>query len=170
MADSEHSRSLPRVTRRAVMTGAAAVAPSLATAPVIPTYEAADPALAAWRAWWDAHERVAALGGEQRRLEGLAIKALKKAPKEETAKLTFAYLHAREAECEAMAIEEELVELLQFAPASSLAGIAAKLDAILKYQWEEDCLEFPFPQIRSALADLVRLGGLPPPSTWAGTS
>lgn len=41
---------------------------------------------------------------------------------------------------------------------TTLAGVAGKLDAVLREgeAWEE-CSEFPWPQIRSALNDLVRI-------------
>lgn len=39
--------------------------------------------------------------------------------------------------------------------------MAAKLDALLRQgEWCEDCPEFPWPQLRSAFEDLLRLGDL----------
>jgi len=53
---------------------------------------------------------------------------------------------------------EDLLEALSTTPATTLAGVAGKLDAVLREgeAWEE-CSEFPWPQIRSALGDLVRI-------------
>jgi hypothetical protein len=46
-------------------------------------------------------------------------------------------------------------------PASSVEGVAAKLHAVLREgEWCENCPEFPWPQVRSALSDLIRIGRL----------
>jgi hypothetical protein len=74
---------------------------------------------------------------------------------------TIGYSQAKHAEEEAAERQRQLVETLWAAPAHSLAGVAAKLDAILtEGEWCQDCPEFPWPQIRGALADLVRIGRL----------
>jgi hypothetical protein len=71
------------------------------------------------------------------------------------------YTAAKRAEEQAEEQAQMLAEALWAAPASSLAGVAAKLDAVLAMgEWSQDCQEFPWPQVRSALADLVRLGHL----------
>ena len=69
------------------------------------------------------------------------------------------YSATKQAEVEASEREQELVEALTTTPAISLAGIAGKLDMIFHEGtiWEDDT-EFPQPQIRSALRDLIRLG------------
>lgn len=53
---------------------------------------------------------------------------------------------------------EDLLEAFSTTPATTLAGVAGKLDAVLREgeAWEE-CSEFPWPQIRSALSDLIRI-------------
>ncbi|MGO4339929.1 hypothetical protein AB4037_34130 [Labrys sp. KB_33_2] len=68
------------------------------------------------------------------------------------------YSATKQAEVEAGERELELVEALTATPATSLAGIAGKLDMIFHEGavWEEDT-EFPQPQIRSALRDLIRI-------------
>ena len=72
---------------------------------------------------------------------------------------TIGYSQAKHAEEQAAERERQLVERLWAAPAHSLAGVAAKLDAVLaEGEWCEDCPEFPWPQIRGALTDLVRIG------------
>ena len=54
---------------------------------------------------------------------------------------------------------ETLLEALSETPAISLAGVAAKLDAILREgQPSKSDAEFPWPQIRSVLQDAVRIG------------
>ncbi|ESW62694.1 hypothetical protein NKI48_31760 [Mesorhizobium sp. M0644] len=68
------------------------------------------------------------------------------------------YTAALRAEREAGDRAEDLLEVISSTPATTLAGIAGKLDAVLREgeAWEE-CSEFPWPQIRSALNDLVRI-------------
>lgn len=53
---------------------------------------------------------------------------------------------------------EDLLEAFSTTPATTLAGVAGKLDAVLREgeAWEE-CSEFPWAQVRSALSDLVRI-------------
>ncbi|MDH6233805.1 hypothetical protein M2281_004418 [Mesorhizobium soli] len=54
---------------------------------------------------------------------------------------------------------EALLLALATTPATSLAGVAGKLDAIMREgeAWE-DCSAFPWPQIRAARDDLFRIG------------
>ncbi|MEW9309933.1 hypothetical protein [Labrys neptuniae] len=68
------------------------------------------------------------------------------------------YSATKQAEVEAGEREQELVDALTATPATSLAGIAGKLDMIFHEGsiWEDDT-EFPQPQIRSALRDLIRI-------------
>jgi hypothetical protein len=69
------------------------------------------------------------------------------------------YTATLRAEDEAAAQAEVLLCLLSETPANSLAGIAAKLDAVIRQgQTSTDDAEIPWPQIRSALADIGRLG------------
>lgn len=54
-----------------------------------------------------------------------------------------------------------MAEALSATPVSLIARVAAKLDAVLRQgEWCEDCPDIAWPQIRSALADLVRIGEL----------
>jgi hypothetical protein len=79
----------------------------------------------------------------------------------DAADATIGYSQAKLWEEEAAEHERQLAEALWATPAKSLAGVAAKLDAVLaEGEWCEDCPEFPWPQIRGALADLVRIGRL----------
>jgi hypothetical protein len=68
------------------------------------------------------------------------------------------YTAALRAEREAGERAEDLLGAFSTTPATTLAGVAGKLDAVLREgeAWEE-CSEFPWPQIRSALGDLVRI-------------
>jgi hypothetical protein len=66
------------------------------------------------------------------------------------------YSAAKRAELAAADHEQELLEVLTATPATTLAGVAGKLDAILREgESFEECEEFPWPQVRSALVDLV---------------
>ncbi|WP_292069445.1 hypothetical protein [Mesorhizobium sp.] len=54
---------------------------------------------------------------------------------------------------------DNLLEALAKTPAASLAGVAVKLDAALREEEvSEDSDEFPWPQIRSALDDVIHIG------------
>jgi hypothetical protein len=66
------------------------------------------------------------------------------------------YTAALRAERKAGERAQDLLEAFSTTPATTLAGVASKLDAVLREgeAWEE-CSEFPWPQIRSALGDLV---------------
>ncbi|MER8577684.1 hypothetical protein NKG95_02915 [Mesorhizobium sp. M1423] len=66
------------------------------------------------------------------------------------------YTAALRAEREAGDRVEDLLEAFSSTGATTLAGVVGKLDAVLREgeAWEE-CSEFPWPQIRSALGDLV---------------
>ncbi|MER9242354.1 hypothetical protein [Mesorhizobium sp. M0633] len=68
------------------------------------------------------------------------------------------YTAAFRAEREASEKMQDLLQAFSTTPATTLAGVAGKLDAVLREgeAWEE-CSEFPWPQIRSALNDLVRI-------------
>jgi hypothetical protein len=69
------------------------------------------------------------------------------------------YSAAKRAELAAADHEQQLVEVLMATPATTLAGVAGKLDAVLREgESVEECTEFPWPQIRSALLDLVGIG------------
>jgi hypothetical protein len=69
------------------------------------------------------------------------------------------YSAAKREEQDAADHEQDLFDTLTYTPATSLAGVAGKLHAILREgeSWE-DCSDFPWPQVRSVLVDVVRLG------------
>ena len=68
------------------------------------------------------------------------------------------YSATLQSEREAADRAEGLLELLSKTPAASLAGVVAKLDTVVREgQPSKDEPEFPWPQIRSARDDLIRL-------------
>ncbi|MER8689061.1 MULTISPECIES: hypothetical protein [unclassified Mesorhizobium] len=68
------------------------------------------------------------------------------------------YTAAFRAEREASEKMQDLLHAFSATPATTVAGVAGKIDAVLREgeAWEE-CSEFPWPQIRSALNDLMRI-------------
>jgi hypothetical protein len=76
------------------------------------------------------------------------------------------YSAAKRAERTAAFHSQELVEILMDTPATTLAGIAGKLDAVLREgETSEECTEFPWPELRAVLCDLVRIGQALQPGT-----
>ena len=67
---------------------------------------------------------------------------------------------------EAVESEEALVDALIAMPAMTMAGVAAKLDAVLREgeSWE-DSSDFPWSQIRCALDDMIRIERIADPDT-----
>ncbi len=72
------------------------------------------------------------------------------------------YFSGLRAEQEGFRRIKVLLDALATTPATSLAGVAGKLDAVLHEgeAWEECSSDFPWPQIRSARDDLVRIARL----------
>ncbi|RAX39758.1 hypothetical protein, partial [Rhizobium tropici] len=68
------------------------------------------------------------------------------------------YSRAEKAEIRSDRMEMKLADALWEEPAVSVAGAVAKLHAILVTGEQGVSQEFPWPQMRSALADLVRIG------------
>lgn len=69
------------------------------------------------------------------------------------------YSHVADAERKAGDRAEELLQALSVTPATSLTGVAAKLSAVLlESEVREGGAEFPWPQIRSAFDDVMRVG------------
>ncbi|PWK61248.1 hypothetical protein [Aminobacter sp. AP02] len=69
------------------------------------------------------------------------------------------YFTALKAEQEAFAQVSFLLDALSTTPAVSVAGVAGKLDAVMcEGEARDDCLAFPWPQIRAARDDLLRIG------------
>ncbi len=143
-----------------------------------------DGAYSRWQEWRAAHQMTEKLCHEQQRLETRLMKMVGVHPTEpndqnteararldsdvsrpnscltrwDAADAEIGYSAAKAAEERAAEHEQELAQTLWTTPAQSVAGIAAKLDALLREgEWCEACPEFPWPQVRSALTDLIRL-------------
>lgn len=74
------------------------------------------------------------------------------------------YSRAKQAEEEAFALLTERLNDLFVKPAYSVAGVAAKLHAVLVMGEDSPSDEFPWPQTRVALTDLLNLGSSRPSS------
>lgn len=75
------------------------------------------------------------------------------------------YSAAKREELVAADREQELADALMATPATTLPGVAGKLDAILREgESAEDCADFPWPQLRAALIDLMHMGHAQKPS------
>ncbi|MGO4284078.1 hypothetical protein [Bosea sp. TAB14] len=167
MADSDNTTTLPFVTRgRESWT-----TPVARSAGCEPTHATtlADPALALSLAWTEAHAVTAEQCLKQQRLE---TALLERGPSSERVDgkpasraggrdgLRRAYSKAKTAETLAAEHQQELLERLARTPASSLAGIAAKLSVIaIEAEDNTDLADFPVSHVRSALEDLRRLMG-----------
>jgi len=70
------------------------------------------------------------------------------------------YFSGLKAEQEGFRRIKVLREALSTTPATTLAGVAGKLDAVMREgeAWEECSSAFPWPQIRSARDDVARIG------------
>jgi hypothetical protein len=217
MADSDISMNCARVTRRASLLGAAAIAVGAAgsahavsriSAVSGPSHDAGaphpDPVVDLWREWQETHTRVQELSQQLQYLEVALAERFDtfgtivtvpggpparvysvsdlhclfgdrpdmaeirlQAERELAAKQAdfdsvsaeLDYFPTMEAEQEAFTQAKMLLDRMAELPAASLAGIAAKLDAVAGWgeAWDERPGEFPWPQIRSAHADLLAL-------------
>lgn len=70
----------------------------------------------------------------------------------------FGYSRAKQAEEEAFAMRDGRLKDLFSQPARSVAGVAAKLHAVLAMGEDSPGDEFPWSQIRATTTDLIRLG------------
>lgn len=74
----------------------------------------------------------------------------------DTEDMRIGYSAAWRAELAAADREQELLEVLTATPATTLAGVAGKLDVILREgEILDECEQFPWSQVCSALVDLV---------------
>ncbi|MEO3388255.1 hypothetical protein [Mesorhizobium sp. CAU 1741] len=78
------------------------------------------------------------------------------------------YFSCMKAERQAFKRAEALLETMASTQAASLAGVAGKLDAVVRWgeAWAEHSSTFPWQQIRSAHLDVVRLGRQMVPSVF----
>lgn len=120
-----------------------------------------DPVVAIWHKWQAAHQETQRLCRKQEQLERKLIEMAANIRLQAYRDFTdheFDYSAARHAEREMGHQEEHLLKLLSSTPATSIAGVIAKLDAILiEGQPSKNDAEFPWPQIRSVLQDIIRL-------------
>ena len=87
----------------------------------------------------------------------------------EAADQSVGYSRAKRAEDEASLIEERLADELLQTPAMSTVAAAAKLHCILERgSPRPDSDEFPWPQIRSVLIDVLAMDGMSSMETCAG--
>ncbi len=169
MADSDHSISLPFVTHRqtqkiTVASRNTPAAPSL-TSKTDKT-GTPDPVLALANRWRDAHARALAMCHRQQRLESRILRrAGHRSPEDgvgntrrEQANLDLGYSKAKAAE-EVLVVEaDRLLEELSRTPARSLEGLIAKLEVIVRESEARNSpTDFPWPHLRSLLADLGRI-------------
>lgn len=176
MADSENSRTLPSNRYRNLLPATERLLSDLAVGAYGANDYGAPEALAKWAAWSLAHSECSRLCSVQQRLESELFRTTAKQPTErdlsrDTPSSTKAELvmqgrgapdqvaghnRARAAEDAASAREQLLAEELCSVSEGSAISAMAKLHCVLE-QGEPvpDCLEFPWPQIRSALADLL---------------
>lgn len=150
MADSDNTTTLSRVTRRKAIAGEAVTAfsPNISKAG-----QSSDPAAEVWVKWLAAHAETDRLCRQQQRHEA-----------DRNCGGEIEYAAALQAESAAGERAMELIALLSLTPASSLSGVAAKLDAVLgEGEPSDGDAEFPWPLIRSALQDIIRIGRLEGP-------
>ncbi|UCI10731.1 hypothetical protein [Mesorhizobium sp. B1-1-8] len=168
MTDSESSTSRFDVIGNPGLVGTVRAALELANASIAADpIEETDSVVALWQQWNAAHAKTVELCRKQQRLESQAIRmansangadgAVPEITWQDAAK-TVGYCSAKEAEDKAAAEEQKFAAALWNAPARSALGVCAKLAAIIEDgQWSEECPDFPWPQLRSILADLVRI-------------
>lgn len=157
MADSDNSRTLSTVTRGDFHSLEAACLP---TYPEVAAHQnpgfrrcGDDPAIAAWQQWCSAWQLLSESNAQQQRIEARLFKAAD-GPFERDS----GYNEALEAEDRAAIAEDEAAEALWDTPAQSLAGVIAKLHAILsRSQPSPTSPDEPWPQIRGVMADLLAI-------------
>jgi hypothetical protein len=166
MADSENSRTLPKITRRDVLISAATVL-ELSAATTAPGEQhfgtmttAQDPAVLLWRQWRIANAKSCELCYRQQRLENtlLDLRRSQLGMDKKIVAATFEYRSAKRDEMEAMDAEEALAKTLLATPASSMIGAIAKLHSVIETEDPGVGLEeTPWPELRMILADLLRI-------------
>lgn len=167
MADSDNTRTLPTVTRGDFHSLVAAR---------LPTHVAhsagenslldgcySDPALAAWHLWRATWDRLSESTVQMQHLETSLFSAGLSSSSDHDG--SRAYNEALEVEDHAALTEELAAQALWLTPAPSIAGVAAKLDAILtRNQPSLTCSDEPWPQMRTVLADLLKIDTSADPS------
>ncbi len=166
MADSDNSRTLPSVTRGDLHSFIAA---SLPTIPGFAERLTAsshirnnDLAFTIWREWCTARQRLIELCLRQQGLERTLFATVGSSSQAfeawDSAAEDVGYREAiRDEEC-AFSAEDDIAVTLWNTPARTIAGATGKLHAvIIKGQPSVASDEYPWPQIRSVISDLVKI-------------
>ncbi|MEB2846637.1 hypothetical protein GAO09_10315 [Rhizobiales bacterium RZME27] len=182
MGDSENSRTVPAITcRNLLKTTELLLMAQSAGQPLISRGPGED-ALREWRAWRAAFQELDRLNAEQQRLEeellemvsidarrgdaGLISLACVLAADDDHVR---AYRHAEQTVETGADIEDVLASKLSKAAVTSLSGIVAKLHCVLERgQPNPDYEEFPWPELRRLLRDLLCLGDAAPDNRLRG--
>ena len=159
MADSDNSRTLSTVTRGDFHS---LVTVRLPTYPQVAPHRnagferrAEDPAVVAWQIWRTAWERLSESTLQQQQLETALFSQADTSSEHRRSR---AYNEALEEEDRAALAEERAAQALWPITASSVAGIIAKLDAILsRGQPSPTCVDEPWAQLRGVIDDLLRI-------------
>ncbi|MBM7045612.1 hypothetical protein [Rhizobium lusitanum] len=166
MTDSDNSRTLPPVTRRDFHSF---VATSLPTYPELAASLTApldvcndDLAFTIWREWCAARQHVIESCLRQQGLEtklfSMVGSPLHAADAGKPADEDLGYSDALQEERRAFTLEDEVAETLWDTPAESIIGATAKLHAVVT-KWQPSLIsdDYPWPQIRSVIADLLKI-------------
>ncbi|QND44542.1 hypothetical protein HB780_01060 (plasmid) [Rhizobium lusitanum] len=166
MADSDNSRTLPPVTRRDFHSFVAASLPTypeLAASLTAPLEACSDDlAFTIWREWCAARQHVIESCLRQQGLEtklfSMVGSPLQAFDAGKAADEGVGYSEALEEERRASTAEHEVAETLWDTPAESIIGATAKLHAVVT-KWQPSLIsdEYPWPQIRSVIADLLKI-------------
>jgi hypothetical protein len=149
MADSDNTMTLPFVTLR-LRRKRSPVDERQAGVSDRREGEPADPAVALLHGWREAHHAAGVLCRLQQRYETRLLKAAAGSAQDRSS-----HSMARALEIDAMDAEQRLLDAIASTPARSLAGVMAKLEMIAGGgENSDDPNAFPWPQLRSALADL----------------
>lgn len=179
MADSDYNTIPSGLTRRALLTRSAAVALGH-----IPSLQCFDPALSLWQRFQGLHAEAVTCCRLWQQCEALVFTQADPDHTQKRITQTRIAAHGEpvtgiasrkiaaaalelaalgEQQDEAWARRDALAFDLLAAPAGSMAGIAAKLALIAQMgETRRQDMDFPWPQVRSALSDVLRLGRLDP--------
>lgn len=171
MADSDNTTTLPFVTRRRKTQDFVAmdIRQDKPEPRNVPLASEPDPTVALAEIWRDAQARAMALCRRQQKLENRLARRRghrpSPAPDDAAPSANFrhgalhlAYSRMKDAEARAAEQAELLLEELARTPARSIDGIIAKLEVVLIESETVDARsDFPWPQLRSLLADMRAL-------------
>ena len=167
MADSDNSRTLPSVTRgsnfHSVVAASLPTYPELAVSLTAPLDVCNDDlAFTIWQEWFatwqQAVESVLRQQGLETKLFSMIGSPLEAPDAWKVAAEEVGYNEALKKERRAFAAENKVAETLWNTPAESITGATAKLHAIVtRRQPSATSDEYPWPQIRSVIADLLKI-------------